>query len=78
MKQAFYKLPKIFSQFPNCLITQIDANIYKDNIDALGDSILVICNKYISQRIFLDHMKIDENKIGNYRSISDKKKIGNY
>ena len=28
MKQAFYKLPKIFSQFTNCLITQIDANIY--------------------------------------------------
>ena len=28
MKQAFYKLPKIFSQFTNCLISQIDANIY--------------------------------------------------
>ena len=28
LKQAFYKLPKISSQFPNCLITQIDANIY--------------------------------------------------
>ena len=28
MKQAFHKLPKIFSQFTNCLITQIDANIY--------------------------------------------------
>ena len=28
MKQAFYKLPKIFSQFTNCLTSQIDANIY--------------------------------------------------
>ena len=31
MKQAFYKLPKIFSQFTNCLISQIDANIYTNN-----------------------------------------------
>ena len=38
MKQAFYKLPKIFSQFTNCLITQIEANIYihiREKIDVL-------------------------------------------
>ena len=28
MKQAFYKLPTIFRQLTNCLIWQIDANIY--------------------------------------------------
>ena len=28
LKQAFYKLPNIFRQFSNCLISQIDANIY--------------------------------------------------
>ena len=45
----------------------------------LGDTILVFCNKCLSQGIFLDHMKIakvtsvfkasDKNKIGNYRPI---------
>ena len=49
--------------------------VYKDNVDILGETILVICNTYFSQGIFPDHMKIakvllykagDKNKSGNY------------
>ena len=52
--------------------------VYKDNVDILGETILVICNTYFSQGIFPDHMKIakvllykagDKNKSGNYRPI---------
>ena len=35
MKRAFYILPKIYRQFTNCLISQIDATIYTNTV--LGD-----------------------------------------
>ena len=41
-----------------------------------GDTILVICNKCLSQGIFSDHMKID--KVTLVFKASDEKNIGNY
>ena len=58
----------------------IPMRVYKDNVDILGDTILDISNKCLSQGIFPDRMKIakvtpvfkagDKNRIGNYRPIS--------